>query len=126
MKKQFLPLLFTICIFNLLHAQTTDPKDTEVWEPEPRVVTTGEATTPPSDAIVLFDGTNTEHFTDAKGNPIQWEIKDSSMTVVKGTGDIQTKESFGDIQLHIEWRSPVVVKGEGEGRGNSGIFLQFR
>jgi hypothetical protein len=110
----------------LLEAQTKDPKDTEVWTPVPRVVTAGQGTAAPSDAIVLFDGTSMSNFVDGNGKPIQWELKDSCMTVIKGTGDIQTAQSFGDIQLHIEWRSPEIVVGEGQGRGNSGVFLQSR
>lgn len=123
--------LFYLCCLilitnNIIFAQTKDPKDSEVWKPEPRVVTPGNGTAPPSDAIVLFDGTSTDHFVDHKGNPIQWKVEDGAMTVVKGTGDIHTKKSFGDIQLHIEWRSPAVIESEGQGRGNSGVFLQSK
>lgn len=108
----------------IVAAQTTDPKDTEVWEPEPRVVTPGEGTAPPSDAIVLFDGKNLDEWTHLDGSAAKWEVGDGVMTVVKETGDIQTKRTFGDIQLHIEFRTPAKVEGEGQGRGNSGIFLQ--
>jgi Domain of Unknown Function (DUF1080) len=112
-----------------LHAQITDPKATEVWEPKPRVVTPGTtAQKAPSDAIVLFDGSQLNEFIATKdSSAAQWVInKDSTMTVKPGAGDIQTKREFGDCQLHIEFRAPVVVKGEGQGRGNSGIFLQNR
>ena len=87
-----------------------------VW-PEPEVVTPGEGTAPPSDAIVLFDGTNLDAW---KGGE-RWEIQDGYATA-KG-GGIVTKESFGDIQLHLEWASPEEVKGSGQGRGNSGVYL---
>ncbi len=109
-------------------AQITDPKATEVWEPQPRKVTPGEGTSAPSDAIVLFDGTNFKEWkhVGAKSDTVKWDLKDSAMTVVKSTGNIQTKKTFGDIQLHIEFRTPIVVKGEGQGRGNSGVFLQER
>jgi len=123
MKKSILIVALFICI-NQVFAQKMEPKDTEIWEPEPTVVTPGEATAPPSDAIVLFDGTNLDNWESAKGGEAKWEVSDEAMTVVKGTGVIQTKEVFGDCQLHIEWRSPAEVKGEGQGRGNSGIFLQ--
>lgn len=120
------------CIISALVLMTTtaysqnkpNPKDTEVWEPEPKVVTPGK--TPgaaPSDAIVLFDGRNLDNWTDLKGNAARWTVADGAMTVVKGTGDIKTKQTFGDIQLHIEWRTPEKVEGEGQGRGNSGIFF---
>jgi hypothetical protein len=111
-----------------LLAQITDPKATEVWEPRPRVVTPGLGTRPPSDAIVLFSGGNFNEFvTDKDSSAVLWNYgSDSSMVVRPGGGDIRTKRSFGDCQLHVEFRTPEVVKGEGQGRGNSGIFLQSR
>lgn len=90
-----------------------------VW-PEPPVVDPGSGQTPPSDAIVLFDGTNL----DAWEGGEKWVIKDG-YAVAKG-GGITTKESFGDIQLHIEWAAPEKVKGKGQGRGNSGVYLMNR
>lgn len=102
-------------------AQEAKPADTEVWEPVPAIVTPGAV---PSDAIVLFDGKDLDQWVSEKDGPAQWAIKNGAMTVVKGAGGIKTKTSFEDCQLHIEWRSPAVVKGEGQGRGNSGIFLQ--
>ncbi len=104
--------------------EITDPKATEVWEPEPKVVTPGTMNSAPSDAIVLFDGKDLSAFTDDKGNAAKWTVIDGAMTVAKGTGVIKTKQKFGDIQLHIEFRTPAKVEGEGQGRGNSGIFLQ--
>jgi len=90
---------------------------------EPRVINPGP---PPSDAIVLFDGKGlSEWKSDKDGGPARWEIKDGAATV-NGTGGISTKKSFGDCQLHIEWATPAEVKGEGQGRGNSGVFLQGR
>jgi hypothetical protein len=106
--------------------EITDPKVTEVWEPEPKVVTPGNNGAPPSDAIILFDGKDLSNWVDLNGNPAKWNVKDGALTVVKGTGDIKTKQTFADIQLHIEWRTPAKVEGEGQGRGNSGIFLQER
>ncbi|HLF34684.1 MAG TPA: DUF1080 domain-containing protein [Cyclobacteriaceae bacterium] len=107
-------------------AQQMKPEETEVWEPVPPAITPGTETAAPSDAIILFDGKNFDHWASVNGGPAKWELKDGAMTVVKGTGVIQTKESFGDCQLHIEWRTPSVVSGESQGRGNSGIFLQSR
>jgi hypothetical protein len=111
-----------------LFAQITDPKATEVWSPKPPVVKPGNGTKAPSDAIVLFDGTNLNEFLSLKdSSAAKWTLnRDSSMTVAPGTGDIFTKRSFGDCQLHVEFSTPPVVKGEAQLRGNSGVFLQQR
>jgi hypothetical protein len=101
-----------------------DPKLSEVWSPVPPVVTPGKtAQDAPSDAIVLFNGTDASGWRTSKGAAIGWTIADNAMTVKRGTGEIYTKQAFGDCQLHIEWRTPAIVEGEGQGRGNSGIFL---
>jgi len=101
-----------------------DPKDTEVWEPEPKVITPANSPfSPPSDAIVLFDGKNLNNWVHNDGKGARWTVADGAMTVAKGTGAIKTKQTFSDIQLHIEWRAPAKVEGDGQGRGNSGIFL---
>jgi len=103
------------------------PEMTEFWEPEVRVVTPGTGTSAPSDAIMLFDGKDASKWESAKdGSPAKWEVKDGAITVARGTGDIRTKDKFGDFQLHIEWRAPEKVESQGQGRGNSGIFLQER
>jgi len=94
-------------------------------EPEPPVVTPGVNGQPPSDAIVLFDGKDKSKWQNIDGGEAKWEIKDSAMQV-NGTGSIRTKEEFGDVQLHVEWATPSEVKGEGQGRGNSGVYLQGR
>ncbi|MCC9135166.1 DUF1080 domain-containing protein [Pontibacter silvestris] len=107
-------------------AEQGDPKDTEVWEPQPKVVTPGNGTAPPSDAVVLFDGQDLFMWESAEGGPAQWKVEDGSFTVIKGAGNIKTKEKFGDIQLHIEWRAPEKIEGKGQGRGNSGILFQER
>ena len=126
--KSILLTVFSCVIFlNVCQAQITDPVATEVWEPVPRVVATGDVHTPPSDAIVLFNGTDLNQWMSARdSSAAKWEIADGAMTVLPGSGDIMTKAHFGDCQLHLEWRSPKVVSGEGQGRGNSGIFLQNR
>jgi len=102
------------------------PELTQVWEPEPPVVTPGVAGAPPSDGIILFDGSGFSEWVGIDGNAPKWQVENGIMTVVKKTGKIETKRKFGDCQLHVEWRTPLVVKGEGQGRGNSGIFLQNR
>jgi len=103
--------------------QTANPKETEVWEPVPALVTPGKNNLPPSDAIVLFDGTNLDEWVSVKGEKAAWEVKDGILTVVHKAGIISTKKAFGDCQLHVEWRAPAVVSGEGQGRGNSGVFM---
>lgn len=123
--KYIFALICVMMIMSTVSGQDKpDPKETEVWEPEPAVVTPGKTPdAPPSDAIVLFDGKNLDQWADKDGKPAKWKVADGAMTVVRGTGVIKTKQAFGDIQLHIEWRTPAKVEGEGQGRGNSGIFF---
>ena len=90
--------------------------------PNPPKVT-AEPGQPPSDAIILFDGTSLENWESTKGEPTKWVLENGAMYPVKNSGTIKTKQSFGDCQLHIEWASPSEVKGTGQGRGNSGVFL---
>jgi len=97
---------------------------TEIWNPEPKVVAPGKTSQDaPADATVLFNGKDFSAWTGKGGKQIEWTIADGAMTVKGGTGEITSKQGFGDCQLHIEWRTPSVVKGAGQGRGNSGIFL---
>jgi hypothetical protein len=127
MCKTFYFILLVLIAENVT-AQITDPKATEVWNPEPRVVKPGNTPSgAPSDAIVLFDGSNLNEWISARdGSEANWTPADGAMTVKPGSGDIMTKRSFGDCQLHLEFAAPAVVKGEGQGRGNSGVFLQNR
>ena len=103
---------------------------TSVWTPKPPVVTPADmdaVVPPPSDALVLFGaGGDVSEWRHHDGSPIQWEVSGGVMTVKPGAGAIFTKREFEDFQLHVEWSSPTEVKGEGQGRGNSGIFLQDR
>ncbi len=97
---------------------------TEIWEPVPKLVATPE-NQPPSDAIVLFGGDNLDAWEAVKGGAAAWNIADGAVTVARGTGDIRTKQSFCDVQLHVEWRSPPNDQGHNsQDRGNSGVFLQ--
>ncbi len=99
------------------------------FRPQPRQINPGTMTprdnpgTPPSDAIVLFDGTNLDAWDDGKGNASKWTLRDGFFECGKKSGTIQTKQKFGSVQLHIEWASPSIVKGSSQGRGNSGVFL---
>ena len=100
-----------------------DPKLSEVWVPIVPVVTPGKTSQDaPSDAIVLFNGKDLDAWTSDSGT-VKWQIIDGAMTVTPKSGGIKTKQGFGDCQLHIEWRTPAEVKGDGQNRGNSGIFL---
>lgn len=124
------PLACLILVAATLAAQQSTqmkPEETEVWSPEPKVVTPGATdSTPPSDAIVLFDGKNLDEWVSAQDHtPAKWDVADGIMTVNKasGSGNIETKRSFKDYQLHIEWRIPTNITGSGQARGNSGVFL---
>jgi hypothetical protein len=99
--------------------------------PQPTLVTPGTFSTleqpgkPPSDAIVLFDGTDLSKWEADEGNgvPTKWIVKDGAMECVPKSGYIRTKDKLGDIQLHVEWAAPTKAEGESQGRGNSGVFL---
>lgn len=128
MKKIAVFAVFMI-ILNTLSAQQeiTDPKATEKWSPVPVVVTPGDGTQPPSDAIVLLGkGSDLSMWESTDGGKVKWAYDNGILTVKKKTGDIRTRNYFGDCQLHVEWRTPAEVSGEGQGRGNSGVFLMER
>jgi hypothetical protein len=96
--------------------------------PQPPVVDPGPYAglqKPPSDAVVLFDGHSLSAWqsADSSGHPARWKVTDGYMEVVAGTGNIATTRGFGDVQLHIEWMTPTPPHGEGQERGNSGVFL---
>ena len=121
-------MIATLLLGLMLQAAPTQPRpeDTEQWSPEPRIVTPGPAVAapPPSDAVILFDGTDLGEWVSVKdGSPAQWTVADGAFTVRKGTGNIETKRRFTDYQLHLEWRIPPGIQGSGQGRGNSGLFL---
>lgn len=103
----------------------------DISRPQPRIVTPGTASTqdragmPPSDAVVLFDGSSLDGWLSGDG-PAGWKVEDGYMEVVPKTGSIRTREEFGSCQLHVEFASPVEIKGESQGRGNSGVFLMGR
>jgi hypothetical protein len=110
-------------------AQSDSPMDWPIHDmnrPLPPVVTPGPAgaqVPPPSDAIVLLAGGELSGWEEDSGMPARWTPGDGYVEVADKTGSIRTRRGFGDCQLHVEWASPAVVKGEGQDRGNSGVFL---
>ena len=113
--------------------QSWDPRSTEWYEPVPPKVKPGVGAQAPSDAIILFDGKDLSKWESQKApeqgrrpDPAPWKVVNGEMQIVPGSGGIQTKEFFGDCQLHIEFKSPPAENHNGQGRGNSGIFLQNR
>ncbi len=93
-------------------------------DPAPKMVAGSVNGTAPADAIILFDGTNLDAWErTADDMPARWVIDEGAMTVQRGVGTIKTKQRFGDMQLHVEWRPSAVIEGEGQSRGNSGVFL---
>ena len=102
------------------------PGMTEIWNPEVRIIQPGEQPgMPPSDAVILFDGTDIDkEWMSDRGEKTKWKIEDSAMVCVPGSGVIRTRSEFNDFQLHVEWKTPSEVRGESQGRGNSGVYLQ--
>jgi hypothetical protein len=104
-------------------------KEHDRSRPQPPVITPGEASTqdrpgaPPSDAVVIFDGKDLSGWESIKGGPAPWKVENGYFEVVPQTGDIKTKQAFGDCQLHVEWATPDPPHGQDQDRGNSGVFL---
>ena len=122
--------IVALCIpFTHASAMAQEPREWPVHSmerPRPPVVDPGPERPPapaPSDAVVLFDGRDLSEWQMADGSPAKWKVTDGYVEVVAESGSIQTKRVFGDVQLHLEWAAPAVVSGEGQGRGNSGVFL---
>ena len=126
--KKIISLVILSFLFITINAQEPEdnaqkPEETEDWSRKPEVVTPGKGTLPPSDAIVLYSGANdADKWERNDSTPIAWKAEDVLTTMPKA-GYIYTKQAFGDIQLHLEWRTPIEVVGDGQGRGNSGVFL---
>jgi hypothetical protein len=124
-------LALTAATAPLLAQQPAAPQprheDTEIWTPEPKVITPGATCgAPPSDAIILFDGKNLDEWVSAQDHtPAKWIVHDGILTVSKekGVGNIETKRSFKNYQLHIEFQIPENITGSDQARGNSGVFL---
>lgn len=117
---------------NSHRADLTRWKISDRSRPLPPVVTPATPATPstpqsprkaPSDATVLFDGTDLSKWQNNKGGPAKWKVVDGAIVIVPGTGDIHTAQSFGDCQLHVEWAEPNPPHDKDQGRGNSGVYL---
>lgn len=129
-------LLATAALLAAAHPFTAAPlqatsgakhEDTEIYQPVPPVVTPGPTCgAAPSDAILLFDGKNLDQWVmNRDKSPANWTVSDGILTVSKAekSGNIETKRSFKNYQLHLEWKIPTNITGTGQARGNSGVFL---
>jgi len=125
--KIILSSLFLMATASCVNAQQTmKHEDTEFYSPVPEVVTAGKTCgDAPSDAIILFNGKNLDNWvsTNDTTKKAEWTVDDGVLTVNKKSGNIQTKQSFEDYQLHLEFKIPKNITGEGQLRGNSGLFL---
>lgn len=124
-QRRALFLAFSVAAASTSAWAQTDPKATEQWEPVPKVVTPGkQSSAPPSDAIVLFDGHDLSKWEASKDHsPANWKVHDGVVTVDKATGNIQTKQKFRNYQIHLEWQVPKDITGDGQARGNSGMYV---
>lgn len=131
--KLLLSGIFVMLLATVTGCSTINPakKDQHPWKvhdmnrPLPKVVASAEQLgQPPSDAVILFDGKDLSNWVSEKdGSDAKWKVENGYMEVVKKTGNIRTKQAFGDCQLHVEWASPAKVSGSSQDRGNSGVFL---
>lgn len=120
-----LVVLSAFCLTFSLSFSPSRAAEAQQSAKEPPVIEPGPVGGPPSDALVLFDGKDLSRWKSHNGGEARWKVE-NGVVEVNGTGNIVTKEEFGDVQVHVEWASPSVVKGEGQGRGNSGVYLQGR
>jgi len=133
MKSVFSSVLIAFVLLSL--AKSSDAQATMKWKihdlnrPAPPVIDPGTPSTqdapghPPSDAVVLFDGKDLSPWADKDGKPARWKVENGYMEVLPGSGNISTRNGFGDCQLHVEFAEPVPPSGESQERGNSGVFL---
>ncbi len=126
MKRISISTLLVLASGTLLLAVATEWAIHDMARPVPAVVDPGPAGPPvaaPGDALLLFAGQDLSRWCDEKGEPARWRVENGYMEVAAKTGSIRTRQPFGDCQLHVEWAAPEAVSGEGQGRGNSGVFL---
>jgi hypothetical protein len=126
MKKHFYSVFLLVLTIGGVKAQAKH-EDTEFYTPVPPTITpvSPNFSPPPKDAVILFNGKNLDNWvtTDDTTKPATWNVSGGILTVNKSGGNIQTKQSFQDYQLHVEWRIPKNISGSGQARGNSGVFL---
>ncbi len=123
LKNTLLIVLISVSVLTSAQQRQKDPTVTEVYK-DLEKVTPGEENSPPSDAVVLFDGNDLSNWQKANGSgDAEWLVENGELIVKPRTGNIATKDSFGDVQLHVEWMSPVAEGKTGQGYNNSGIFL---
>lgn len=124
-----------LCFAAALMAGSAEAQSTQEWpvhsreRPKPRVVDPGTAALPvppPKDAVVLFDGSNLSKWIQKDGKAPGWIVRNGYFEVRPGAGDLQTRDSFGDVELHVEWATPDPPKGAGQDRGNSGVYLMSK
>lgn len=108
-------------------AMAQKPEDTEVWRPVPKSITPGHTNADaPSDAVILFDGRTLDAWVSARDqSPARWTVANGTMTVNKQAGDIRTRQTFTNFQIHLEWKIPEGITGSGQARGNSGLYLAW-
>jgi hypothetical protein len=121
----FIVLPSTMAFADVTQAQIEESKLTEVWEPIP-VKVEAMPNQAPSDAIILFDGNGLDAWEDKNGEDSKWESTPYAMRVTPGADYIYSKQSFCDVQMHIEWRTALEEEKEGQNKANSGVFLQSR
>ena len=124
-----------LCCLTTLWTGTAMAQPARQWpvhsteRPQPPVVDAGAGALPvppPADAVVLFGGTDLSKWAHDSGRAPAWIVRDGWFEVRPGTGTLMTRESFGDVQLHVEWSTPDPAKGTGQDRGNSGVFFLSR
>lgn len=119
-------LILLSLVMTILNAQTPVTwKIHDINRPQPKIITPQQSLSiaPPSDAVILYDGSNLSNWQSLDGSAPKWVNKDGFFECVKDSGYIRTRQGFGDVQLHVEWTAPIPAQGKGQGRGNSGVFL---
>src|SRR5262245_51429226 len=123
------PLLSLALLVSVSDASAQDWPIHSTERPQPKVIDPGPAqpsARPPSDAVVLFDGRDLSRWRSDNGGPARWKVESGYIEAVWGSGSLVSADSFGDVQLHIEWAAPHPARGQGQERGNSGVFLMGR
>ncbi len=117
-------LIVALAILATAVAAFAQSSSRETRSPMPPLVAAPSGGAPPADAVVLFDGSDLDQWERVEdGEPARWEIAEGAATVTPGSGTIRSRQSFGSMQLHLEWRPTDIISGAGQSRGNSGVFL---